>query len=201
MELASVETSNSPSSRESRSVPPATPRTGLPSSGSAPQPLAGLPSSESAPQPLAGLRVVEFTHMVMGPTCGMVLADMGAEVIKVEPPTGDPMRAVFSLAAGADEPRNPPFDLDNRGKRSVVLDRVAPALDAPGRLDPRDGRDEERAGEVVHRRKRVARLVVRPLLGDGGRPAGAARRDAAKGARSSAELSLHERAVIHRRRW
>ena len=35
--------------------------------------------------PLAGLRVVEFTHMVMGPTCGMVLADLGAEVIKVEP--------------------------------------------------------------------------------------------------------------------
>ena len=35
----------------------------------------------SPPQPLAGLRVVEFTHMVMGPTCGMVLADMGAEVI------------------------------------------------------------------------------------------------------------------------
>ena len=38
---------------------------------------------KSAPQPLAGLRVVEFTHMVMGPTCGMVLADLGAEVIKV----------------------------------------------------------------------------------------------------------------------
>ena len=39
--------------------------------------------------PLEGLRVVEFTHMVMGPTCGMVLADMGAEVIKVEPIEGD----------------------------------------------------------------------------------------------------------------
>ena len=43
-----------------------------------------------APLPLAGLRVVEFTHMVMGPTCGMMLADMGAEVIKVEPVDGDP---------------------------------------------------------------------------------------------------------------
>ena len=45
-----------------------------------------------APLPLAGLRVVEFTHMVMGPTCGMMLADMGAEVIKVEPVDGDPTR-------------------------------------------------------------------------------------------------------------
>ena len=44
------------------------------------------------PQPLAGLRVVEFTHMVMGPTCGMVLADLGAEVIKVEPIDGDRTR-------------------------------------------------------------------------------------------------------------
>ena len=35
--------------------------------------------------PLAGIRVVEFSHMVMGPTCGLVLADLGAEVIKVEP--------------------------------------------------------------------------------------------------------------------
>ena len=54
-----------------------------------PQPLAGLPHQKSAPQPLAGLRVVEFTHMVMGPTCGMVLADLGAEVVKVEPVGGD----------------------------------------------------------------------------------------------------------------
>src|SRR3546814_10864955 len=47
----------------------------------------------SAPAlPLAGLRVVEFTHMVMGPTCGMVLADLGAEVIKVEPVGGDRTR-------------------------------------------------------------------------------------------------------------
>ena len=49
----------------------------------------------SAPQPLAGLRVVEFTHMVMGPTCGMVLADMGAEVIKVEPIDGEGTRRLI----------------------------------------------------------------------------------------------------------
>ena len=73
-------------------------------------------------QPLAGYRVVELGVWVAGPAAGGILCDWGAEVIKVEPPTGDPMRSVFALAAGASEPRNPPFDLDNRGKRSVVLD-------------------------------------------------------------------------------
>jgi crotonobetainyl-CoA:carnitine CoA-transferase CaiB-like acyl-CoA transferase len=44
--------------------------------------------------PYSGVRVVEMTHMVMGPTCGMVLADLGAEVIKVEPIAGDSTRAL-----------------------------------------------------------------------------------------------------------
>lgn len=52
------------------------------------------------PQPLAGLRVVEFTHMVMGPTCGMVLADMGAEVVKVEPTGGDRTRHLLGAGTG-----------------------------------------------------------------------------------------------------
>ncbi len=56
--------------------------------------------SASAPQPLAGLRVVEFTHMVMGPTCGMVLADMGAEVIKLEPIDGDRTRRLLGAGSG-----------------------------------------------------------------------------------------------------
>jgi hypothetical protein len=49
--------------------------------------------------PLHGLRVVEFTHMVMGPTCGMVLADLGAQVIKVEPPAGDNTRRLIGAGA------------------------------------------------------------------------------------------------------
>ena len=49
-------------------------------------------TSASKSLPLTGLRVVEFTHMVMGPTCGMVLADMGGEVIKVEDIEGDSRR-------------------------------------------------------------------------------------------------------------
>ncbi len=65
--------------------------------------------------PLAGLRVVEFTHMVMGPTCGMVLADMGAEVIKVEPIEGDRTRHLLGSGAGF-------FPMFNRNKKSIAID-------------------------------------------------------------------------------
>ena len=47
--------------------------------------------------PLSGVRVIEMTHMVMGPTCGMVLAQLGAEIIKVEPPTGDKTRSLGGM--------------------------------------------------------------------------------------------------------
>lgn len=51
--------------------------------------------------PLAGVRVIEFVHMVMGPTCGLVLADLGADVIKVEPvPEGDNTRRLTGSGAG-----------------------------------------------------------------------------------------------------
>jgi crotonobetainyl-CoA:carnitine CoA-transferase CaiB-like acyl-CoA transferase len=73
----------------------------------------------TAPQPLAGLRVVEFTHMVMGPTCGMVLADMGAEVIKVEPLEGDRTRHLLGAGAGF-------FPLFNRNKKSIAINLHAP---------------------------------------------------------------------------
>ncbi len=65
--------------------------------------------------PLDGVRVVEFTHMVMGPTCGMILADLGAEVIKIEPPGGDKTRTLPGLGIGF-------FRSFNRNKKSVVLD-------------------------------------------------------------------------------
>jgi crotonobetainyl-CoA:carnitine CoA-transferase CaiB-like acyl-CoA transferase len=69
--------------------------------------------------PLDGIRVVEFTHMVMGPTCGMILADLGAEVIKVEPPGGDKTRKLPGLGIGF-------FRSFNRNKKSVVLDLHSP---------------------------------------------------------------------------
>jgi len=65
--------------------------------------------------PLDGVRVIEMTHMVMGPTSGMILAQLGAEVIKVEPPAGDKTRTLGGMGTAF-------FPLFNRGKRSVVLD-------------------------------------------------------------------------------
>jgi crotonobetainyl-CoA:carnitine CoA-transferase CaiB-like acyl-CoA transferase len=83
----------------------------------------------SEPLPLAGIRAVEFSHMVMGPTCGLILADLGAEVIKVEPEgKGDPTRYLTSTGAGL-------FASFNRNKKSVMLDLGTPAgLDAARRL-------------------------------------------------------------------
>ncbi|WOD16311.1 CaiB/BaiF CoA transferase family protein [Paraburkholderia kirstenboschensis] len=65
--------------------------------------------------PYSGVRVVEMTHMVMGPTCGMVLADLGAEVIKVEPIAGDSTRALRGSGAGF-------FSTFNRNKKSIAVD-------------------------------------------------------------------------------
>jgi crotonobetainyl-CoA:carnitine CoA-transferase CaiB-like acyl-CoA transferase len=64
--------------------------------------------------PLSGLRVVEFTHMVMGPTCGMILGDLGAEVIKVEPLEGDSTRRLLGAGAGF-------YGLFNRNKKSLAV--------------------------------------------------------------------------------
>ena len=76
--------------------------------------------NSAPPQPLAGLRVVEFTHMVMGPACGMVLADMGAEVIKVEPVEGDRTRSLLGAGSGF-------FPMFNRNKKSIGIDLHTPA--------------------------------------------------------------------------
>lgn len=69
--------------------------------------------------PMDGVRVVELGVWVAAPAAGGILADWGADVIKVEPPTGDPART-FARMLGTDT--NPPFEMDNRSKRSVVLD-------------------------------------------------------------------------------
>ncbi|QRQ84257.1 CaiB/BaiF CoA transferase family protein [Cupriavidus oxalaticus] len=75
--------------------------------------------SESTPAaqrlPLSGIRVIEMTHMVMGPACGLVLADLGAEVIKVEPPKGDGTRRLLGAGAGF-------FRAFNRNKKSISVE-------------------------------------------------------------------------------
>jgi crotonobetainyl-CoA:carnitine CoA-transferase CaiB-like acyl-CoA transferase len=76
-------------------------------------------SSGTKPLPLAGIRVLEFCHVIMGPSCGLVLADLGAEVIKIEPVEGDRTRRLSGFAAGF-------FATFNRNKRCLAVDLKAP---------------------------------------------------------------------------
>ena len=69
--------------------------------------------------PMEGVKVVEFGLWLAGPACGAILADWGADVVKVEPLEGDPFRG-YAFMFGGDA--NPPFELDNRGKRSIAVD-------------------------------------------------------------------------------
>ena len=69
--------------------------------------------------PLEGVRVVEFAHMVMGPSCGLVLADLGAEVIKVEPLAGDNTRRLEHAGSGF-------YPVFNRNKKSLAIDLQHP---------------------------------------------------------------------------
>jgi crotonobetainyl-CoA:carnitine CoA-transferase CaiB-like acyl-CoA transferase len=79
------------------------------------------PPAPPEPAPLAGIRVLEFSHMVMGPSCGMVLADLGADVVKVEPgPHGDNTRRLTGPAVGF-------FPTFNRNKRSICIDMKRPS--------------------------------------------------------------------------
>ena len=76
--------------------------------------------AEDAALPLAGVRVIEFTHMVMGPAAGLILADMGADVIRIEPAKGDSTRHLRGSGAGY-------FPMYNRNKRSLCVDLKSPA--------------------------------------------------------------------------
>ena len=72
--------------------------------------------------PLEGIRVIEFTNIAAGPFCGMLLSDMGADVIKVEKPTGDDMRYWPPITEGYSEN----FASVNRNKRSIAMDLKSP---------------------------------------------------------------------------
>ncbi|HME69691.1 MAG TPA: CoA transferase [Myxococcota bacterium] len=88
-------------------------------------------------RPLDGVRVVEVASYVAVPAAGALLADLGAEVVKVEVPRGELYRRTRPKYAGyaTDFPENPPFHMDNRGKRSLAVDLTRPeARDAVVRL-------------------------------------------------------------------
>ncbi len=118
--------------------------------------------------PLEGVRVVEMTHMVMGPTCGMILAQLGAEVIKVEPPVGDKTRSLGGMGTSF-------FPLFNRGKRSVVLDFDRPEdCETMHRLletadvfleNFRDGQLEKQGLGADELRRRHPHLIIAGLKG------------------------------------
>jgi len=81
--------------------------------------MAGLSPHGNGALPLAGVRVLEFCHAIMGPTAGLILADLGADVIKVEPADGDSTRRLVGFAAGF-------FPTFNRNKRSFAVDLKSP---------------------------------------------------------------------------
>jgi crotonobetainyl-CoA:carnitine CoA-transferase CaiB-like acyl-CoA transferase len=83
--------------------------------------------AKSAPGPLAGTTVVELAHWMAAPAAGGVLADWGADVIKVEPPGGEPMRYIWGRAGANPDAPNGGFTSANRGKRAIELDVRSPA--------------------------------------------------------------------------
>ena len=100
------------------------------------------PRTKEAEGVLTGIRVLELANYVAAPSCGAMMADMGADVIKVEPPGGEPYRRFMQRAQEFDYPfkSNMAFQLDNRGKRSIEVDLTHPGgpgfvLDAVRRID------------------------------------------------------------------
>jgi crotonobetainyl-CoA:carnitine CoA-transferase CaiB-like acyl-CoA transferase len=96
-------------------------------------------ANKTASGPLAGVKVVELGVWIAGPAAGGILADWGADVIKIEPPEGDPSR-LFHAILGGELPSNPIFEQDNRSKRSIMLDLqtdegIAVALDLIAEAD------------------------------------------------------------------
>src|SRR6266550_3168334 len=75
-----------------------------------------------APRALSGVRVLDVTQFMAGPFCSVILADLGADVIKIEPPGGEATRKMV----GAVDSESPAFNAVNRGKRSVVLNLKLP---------------------------------------------------------------------------
>src|SRR6476659_677179 len=115
-------------------------------------------------KPLAGIRVIELANFIAGPLCGTLLADMGADVVKVEPPGGDMSRATPPLRNG----ESVSFTALNRNKRSLVLDlRTPEAQEVMRRLAAKADGDVEanRPGALENRMLGAAPLeAVKPKI-------------------------------------
>ena len=81
-------------------------------------------------RPFTGLKVIDCASYIAGPAAATILADLGADVVKLEPPDGDPMRSMYRLPGAVAVERNYPWDLDSRNKRSLVLDMKHPEAGA-----------------------------------------------------------------------
>lgn len=128
--MAAQDSPSSPASDTSAGsagVSPAGPVPADPGSSSDFSPAGPAPADlDGSGGPMSGVRVIELGVWVAGPAAGGILADWGADVVKIEPPQGDPARTFQRMLAG-DMPTNPPFELDNRSKRSIVLDLTTQA--------------------------------------------------------------------------
>ena len=80
-----------------------------------------VPNEEVATGPMRGVKVVELGVWLAGPAASGILADWGADVVKIEPPSGDPCR-MFQWMLGGDMPTNPVFEMDNRSKKGIAVD-------------------------------------------------------------------------------
>ena len=109
--------------------------------------------------PLTGVRVVELAHVAAGPFAGMLLADLGADVVKVEPPSGDQMRSWPPIAEADGSTFSHNFAAVNRNKRSLVADLKNPDQLHQVRALLRRGR--RRRGELPPRRARPPRPGLR----------------------------------------
>jgi len=126
--------------------------------------------------PMTGVKVVELGVWVAGPATGGILADWGADVVKIEPPSGDPAR-MFQKILGGDLPTNPVFELDNRSKRGIALDLTSEeglevALDLIAEADVfvtnlRIGALERLGLGAEHLCERFSRLVYCHITGYG----------------------------------
>ena len=108
--------------------------------------------------PLSGVRVLDFGHTVMGPTAGLILADLGAEVIRIEPVNGDPTRRLKGFGTGY-------FPFFNRNKQSVALNLKDPRglfclSRSVGRLRMRMNKRVAK-NEIKARRRRI---IFRPMV-------------------------------------